>query len=75
MNIPFFGKYGTKYGPSSGASWYPGATDPGNTGDFVSVATEDARASVHLSTTTMVTVTPTSQTHADLSSKEKLLLL
>ena len=48
MNIPFFSKYGTKYAPSSGAS---AATDldtvnPGNTGSFVDVATEDARGSV-----------------------------
>ena len=48
MNIPFFSKYGTKYAPSSGAS---AATDldtvnPGNTGSFVDVATEEARGSV-----------------------------
>jgi len=48
MNVPFFSKYGTKYAPSSGAA---AATDldtvnPGNTGSFVDVATEDARASV-----------------------------
>ena len=36
MNIPFLGKYGTKYGGTSGV------TDPGNTGDFVEVAAEDA---------------------------------
>ena len=48
MNIPFFSKYGTKYAPSSGASAGTdlATIDPGNTGDFVSVATEDARASV-----------------------------
>ncbi len=48
MNVPFFSKYGTKYAPSSGAS---AGTDldtvnPGNTGSFVDVATEDGRASV-----------------------------
>ena len=36
MNIPFLGKYGTKYGGTSGV------TDPGNTGDFVGVTAEDA---------------------------------
>ena len=35
MNIPFFGKFGTKYGTGSGAT-VTGQTDPGNTGDFVS---------------------------------------
>ena len=48
MNIPFFSKYGTKYAPSSGAQAGTdlATIDPGNTGDFVSVATEDGRASV-----------------------------
>jgi len=36
MNIPFLGKYGTKYGGTSGVS------DPGNTGDFIGVAAENA---------------------------------
>jgi len=36
MNIPFLGKYGTKYGGTSGVA------DPGNTGDFIGVATENA---------------------------------
>ncbi len=36
MNIPFLGKYGTKYGGTTGV------TDPGRTGDFVEVAMEDA---------------------------------
>ena len=36
MNIPFLGKYGTKYGGTTSV------TDPGNTGDFVEVALEDA---------------------------------
>ena len=44
MNIPFFGKYGTKYGAADGTT--PGATDPGNVGSFVGEATEDARASI-----------------------------
>jgi len=48
MNIPFFSKYGTKYAPSSNPSAGTdlATIDPGNTGDFVSVGTEDARASV-----------------------------
>ena len=48
MNIPFFSKYGTKYAPSSGASASSdlAVPNPGNTGDFVEVSTEDARASV-----------------------------
>ena len=33
MNIPFFGKFGTKYGAASATT--PGITDPGNTGSFV----------------------------------------
>ena len=36
MNIPFLGRYGTKYGGTTGV------TDPGNTGDFVNPALEDA---------------------------------
>jgi hypothetical protein len=39
MNIPFFGRFGTKYGTASGTN--PGVTDPGATGDFVEVAMED----------------------------------
>ena len=35
MNIPFLGKYGTKYGGTTGV------TDPGRTGDFVEVAIEN----------------------------------
>ena len=48
MNAPFFSKYGTKYAPSSSptAGTDPATLDPGNTGSFVSEATEDARASV-----------------------------
>ena len=44
MNIPFFSNYGTKYG--TGSATNPGVTDPGNTGDFVGEAQEDARNSV-----------------------------
>ena len=33
MNIPFFGRFGTKYGTASTTA--PGVTDPGNTGNFV----------------------------------------
>ena len=40
MNIPFFSKYGTKYG--TGSATNPGVTDPGNTGSFVSPDLEDA---------------------------------
>ena len=36
MNIPFLGKYGTKYGGTTGVD------DPGRTGDFVEVTAEDA---------------------------------
>jgi len=36
MNIPFLGKYGTKYGGTTGV------TSPGNTGSFVGEALEDA---------------------------------
>ncbi len=35
MNIPFFGRFGTKYGTGSGAT-VTGQADPGNTGSFVS---------------------------------------
>ena len=42
MNIPFFGNYGTKYG--TGSATNPGVTSPGNTGDFVGVAAENASA-------------------------------
>ena len=40
MNIPFFSKYGTKFG--TGSATNPGVTDPGNTGSFVSPDLEDA---------------------------------
>ena len=48
MNVPFFSKYGTKYAPNSGAAagTDPATLNPGNTGSFVDVATEDGRASV-----------------------------
>ena len=36
MNIPFLGNYGTKYGGTTDV------TDPGNTGDFIGKALEDA---------------------------------
>jgi len=39
MNIPFFGKFGTKYGTASATA--PGITDPGNTGSFVGEAMGD----------------------------------
>ena len=39
MNIPFFGKFGTKYGAASATA--PGTTDPGNTGSFVGNAMGD----------------------------------
>jgi hypothetical protein len=42
MNIPFFGRFGTKYGAASGTN--PGVTDPGATGDFVEVTMEDETA-------------------------------
>ncbi len=42
MNIPFFGKFGTKYGGADGTT--PGATDPGNTGSFVGEAMGDQHA-------------------------------
>ena len=42
MNIPFFGRYGTKFG--SGSATNPGVTDPGNKGDFVEVEMIDETA-------------------------------
>ena len=42
MNIPFFGRFGTKYGSVSGTN--PGVTDPGNTGDFTEVVMVDETA-------------------------------
>ena len=42
MNIPFFGKFGTKYGTASATN--PGVTDPGRTGTFVEEDMEDERA-------------------------------
>jgi hypothetical protein len=38
MNIPFLGKYGTKYGGTTGE------TDPGNTGSFIAPTPENANA-------------------------------
>ena len=42
MNIPFFGRFGTKYG--TGSSTNPGVTDPGNTGSFTEVVMVDETA-------------------------------
>ncbi len=39
MNIPFFGRYGTKFGTASATN--PGVSDPGNKGDFVEVEMVD----------------------------------
>ena len=44
MNIPFFGKYGTKYGTAAADN--PGVTSPGRTGSFVDPTVEDAAADV-----------------------------
>jgi hypothetical protein len=41
MNIPYFGRFGTKFGSASGTN--PGVTDPGNKGDFVEVEMLDER--------------------------------
>ena len=42
MNIPFFGRFGTKFGTASNTN--PGVTDPGATGDFVEVVMQDETA-------------------------------
>ena len=46
MNIPFFGKYGTKYGDTTNqnfdATTNPGVKNPGNIGDFVDTNIENA---------------------------------
>ena len=42
MNIPFFGRCGTKFGTASGTN--PGVSDPGNKGDFVEVEMVDETA-------------------------------
>ena len=44
MNIPFFSKYGTKFGSASATN--PGVTSPGNIGSFVEAAIEDAASDV-----------------------------
>ncbi len=46
MNIPFLSKYGTKYTPASGNddTVDTNVADPGNTGDFVGAAIEDAES-------------------------------
>ena len=41
MNIPFLGKYGTKYDGTTGV------TSPGNTGDFIGPALEDAQTATN----------------------------
>ena len=41
MNIPYFGRFGTKFGTASGTN--PGVADPGNKGDFVEVEMLDER--------------------------------
>ena len=43
MNIPFFGRFGTKYG--TGSSTNPGTASPGNIGDFTEVAMVDESSS------------------------------
>tara|TARA_R100000655_G_scaffold43264_2_gene79500 strand:+ start:408 stop:1592 length:1185 start_codon:yes stop_codon:yes gene_type:complete len=50
MNIPFFGRFGTKFGTASNTN--PGVTDPGGGGDFVEVEMVDETAG----TTTTKTV-------------------
>ena len=44
MNIPFMSQYGTKYGTASATN--PGVASPGNLGNFVGEAIEDAAADV-----------------------------
>ena len=41
MNIPYFGRFGTKFG--TGSATNPGTTSPGNLGDFVEVEMLDER--------------------------------
>ena len=41
MNIPYFGRFGTKFG--TGSATNPGTTSPGNLGDFVEVEMADER--------------------------------
>ena len=42
MNIPFFGRFGTKFGAATSTT--PGITDPGNTGSFTEVVMVDETA-------------------------------
>ena len=42
MNIPYFGRFGTKFG--TGSATNPGTTSPGNLGDFVEVEMADVRS-------------------------------
>ena len=52
MNIPFFGRFGTKYGSASSTN--PGVTSPGNIGDFVEVEmVDETAASAHGATKTV----------------------
>ena len=52
MNIPFFGRFGTKYGTASSTN--PGVTSPGNIGDFVEVEmVDESGASAHGATKTV----------------------
>jgi len=41
MNIPYFGRFGAKYGTASATN--PGTTDPGNKGSFVEAVMQDER--------------------------------
>ena len=43
MNIPYFGRYGTKLGGTASGT-VPGTTDPGNKGDFTEVTMVDETA-------------------------------
>ena len=49
MNIPYFGRFGAKYGTASGTN--PGTTDIGNKGDFVEVVMTDETAGTGASKT------------------------
>ena len=52
MNIPFFGRFGTKYGSASSTN--PGVTSPGNIGDFVEVEmVDETGATAHGATKTV----------------------
>ena len=52
MNIPFFGRFGTKYGTASATN--PGVASPGNIGDFVEVEmVDETGATAHGATKTV----------------------